>query len=72
MGNSLAVQCLGLNIFHSCVFGFHPGQGPRVPQAMKHSQKINLKNFVKNEWHIKNGTEDKDRPIQYFLIRTTC
>ena len=31
------------------------------------AKKINLKKNLKNDWHIKNGTEDKDRPHSVFF-----
>ena len=40
LGNSLAVQWLGLHAFTSEGLGSIPGQGPKIPQDTQHGQKM--------------------------------
>ena len=47
MGNSVAVQWLGLHAFTAEGAGSIPSQGTKIPQAAEHGQK---KQKEKNEW----------------------
>ena len=68
MGNSLAVQWLGLSTFTAVGPGSIPGQGPKIPQAMQHSQKdkFKKKKFRLNDTS-KMELKIKTDPVQYFF-----
>ena len=67
MGNSLAVQWLGLSTFTAVGPGSIPGQVPKIPQAMQHSQKNKLKKKFRLNDTSKMELKIKTDPVQYFF-----
>ena len=47
LGNSLAVQWLGLHASTAGDTGFIPGWGTKIPHAARHSQKNKINNKIK-------------------------
>ena len=58
VGNSLAVQWLGLHAFTAEAAGSIPGRGTKIPQAVQHGQK---KEEEEENGGNNNGAAEMDR-----------
>ena len=65
LGNSLAVQGLGLHNFTAKGQGSIPGQEPKIPQAMQHGQK------KKKRGNLKNWKEERDDVLSQASLKSS-